>query len=126
MIENEFIHNISNDHAKWYGVSIEHVLDTLMNEINKVDIIVAHNIQFDAYVILSELYRLGRVSDADMFNSKIWYCTMLHGMEYMKSSRWPKLISLYQFIFPQIKIEQSHRAMDDVNLCKKCFETIYH
>ena len=126
VIENDFIHNISNTNATTYGESIEKVLDTFMDEVKKVDMIVAHNIQFDALTILSELHRLGRDEDATIFNNKIWYCTMLHGMEYLKMKRWPKLIALYQSIFPQhANMVQSHRAMDDVMLCKDCFSNMY-
>ena len=121
VIENDFIHNISNTNAIMYGESIGKVLDMFMNEVKKVDVIVAHNIQFDAFTILAELYRLGRDDDATIFNNKIWYCTMLHGMEYLKTTRWPKLIALHHSMYPQTNIVQSHRAMDDVILCQDCF-----
>jgi len=121
VIENDFIHKISHNNASTWGEKIDHVLDSLMNVLKEVDVIVAHNIEFDISIILSELYRLGRVDDVMLINNKVHFCTMLHGMEWLGERRWPKLIKLYKTIYPTSNTEQSHRAMDDVNMCNACF-----
>ena len=128
VIENDSIHHISNTLAEAYGTSVQDVLDMFMNEVKKVDILVAHNIDFDIHVVLAELYRQNRTSDVNIMYQKKWYCTMLHGMAFMETQRWPKLINLYQYVSPNSKIaqiEQTHRAMDDVWICKQCFQRIY-
>jgi DNA polymerase III epsilon subunit-like protein len=120
VIENDFIHKISHNNANKWGETIQYVLDSLMNVLTKVDVIVAHNLEFDISIILSELYRLGRLDDAMLVKSKVQFCTMLHGMKWLGEKRWPKLITLYKTLYPTSKIEQSHRAMDDVNMCNAC------
>ena len=125
VIENESIHHISNTLAEMYGTSIQYVLDMFMNEVKQADVLVAHNIEFDIHVILAELYRQNRTSDVNIIYQKKWYCTMLHGMAFMKAERWPTLVNLYKHVYPNAHIEQTHRAMDDVWICKQCFQRIY-
>lgn len=69
------------------GVDLVEVLDEFCETYTKCDFAVAHNLQFDATVILAEMTRhsnkLGKFADVDIFSLKytethqIWlYCTM--------------------------------------------------
>ena len=121
-IENSFIHGITNDMVMEHGVMIDDVLDELTNDLTNVDTIVAHNIEFDYNVLLSEVYRkynhfkplLGLLYSKDL------HCTMQIGKKYMPSGKYPKLVELHQLLFDKVWV-QTHRALDDVNACAKCY-----
>lgn len=122
MITNSHIHGISNEMVLEYGKKINEVLDELTVDLMNVDTIVAHNIEFDYNVLLSEVYRkydqykhlLGLLYSKDL------HCTMLMGKKYMSTGKYPKLVELHQLLFNEVWI-QTHRALDDVITCKKCY-----
>jgi len=121
-IENSFIHGITNEMVMEHGVMIDDVFDELVNDLINVDTIVAHNIQFDYNVLLSEVYRkynnfkhlLGLLYSKDL------HCTMQIGKKYMSCGKYPKLVELHKLLFDENWV-QTHRALDDVNICAKCY-----
>lgn len=121
-IQNSYIHGIDMDMIQQYGTNIEEVLDELHTCLDDVDTIVAHNIQFDFNIILSELYRKYHkyMKTIGMLYTKTQVCTMLKGKKYMRIPKFPKLVDLYKHIFNE-NYEQKHRALDDVMLCTKCY-----
>ena len=121
-IENSFIHGITNDMVMEHGVLIDEVLDELSNDLINVDTIVAHNIEFDYNVLLSEVYRKYKNFKhlLGLLYSKDLHCTMQIGKKYMTSGKYPKLVELHQLLFDKVWV-QTHRALDDVNTCAKCY-----
>ena len=121
-IENSFIHGITNEMVIEDGVDIQDVFDELKDDMKKVDVIVAHNIDFDYNILLSEIYRKYSKNKEllGLIYSKQLYCTMKQGQKVMKMKKYPKLIELNKYFFKNDWV-QTHRAFDDVTICMKCY-----
>lgn len=120
VITNSDIHNITDDLCKNKGVDIATVLSTFENHMNEVDILIAHNIEFDFTILLSELYRAKKFETISVLKRKILYCTMINGSRFLNQRRYIKLIELYKHFYNDDTV-QTHRALDDVMLCFKCY-----
>lgn len=124
VIENSNIHGITNEEAKNKGKNIKDVLKEMCHDLDNVNMIIAHNINFDIYNILSECCRIKYDEMIQKINSKSKQCTMVMGKNLMykqsQFSKNPKLTELYQYIFNQ-SIKQEHRALSDVMMCLECY-----
>lgn len=121
-ILNSSVHGITDDMCK-NGLNFNDFVNLWIIDLQKVDTLIAHNIQFDYSVILSELFRLNRTDVIDMLRKKKLYCTMINSMKYLKSPKFPKLIDVYNHITGE-QATQTHRAQDDVNMCVKIYHSI--
>ena len=123
---SESIHKISMDISQEKGKDIKSILENFEKAVNKCDIIIGHNINFDKNIVLVEILR------NKMFNfleNKIFYCTMkciknickipitINGKNIFK---YPKLIELYKFYF-QDEPNNLHNSMYDVLITLKCY-----
>lgn len=117
------IHGISTKFAKEQGQRIEEVLKGFLRDINNVDAIIGHNIEFDMKVVQSELYRLNLNNP---FENVCVIDTMRLAIDYCKipgrsnSYRFPKLIELYNKLFSE-SFEDMHNALADIEATAKCF-----
>lgn len=121
-IDNSEIHGITYEQALNDGKNIKEVFEEFYNDLNEynVDSIIAHNINFDVNVILSECYRMNYKHLINIILKINKECTMDIGKNYMKSNKNPKLINLYQFLFSK-DIVQEHRALSDTKICAECY-----
>ena len=120
-ITNTNIHGITNEMVENDGINIEDVLGKLYENLKYTNKLVAHNINFDINILLSECYRLGNQHQViSEITSKNLLCTMEIGKKYLKQNRYPKLIDLHNKIFNK-NIVQEHRALSDVKFCAECF-----
>ena len=116
------IHNISHDFALQNGQEIEYVLRDFISEIQSVEYIIGHNLEFDIKVIESELFREGV---CDPFLDKTKVCTMKESTDFCaipgnKGYKWPSLNELHLKIFSE-EIEGAHSALVDVRATANCF-----
>jgi DNA polymerase III epsilon subunit-like protein len=119
-ITNHDIHGITHENAKTNGVLISNAFSKLEKDMDEVGAIVGHNIMFDITIILSECYRHGFSTLIDKILTKQLICTMKLGKQYLKLERNPSLLVLHRTLFKKY-IVQTHRALDDVNLCAECY-----
>lgn len=123
------IHGISHEQASIDGMDLGNILCLMSDTLEYVSTIVAHNIDFDNKVILSEMYRYiecNNRSDAIPATTLIntWIqkqkkCTMKMGT--LSGQRWPKLINLYTRLFNSVPDVQLHRADADVRVCARIY-----
>ena len=120
------------------GVTIHTVLSNIYNAMEKADVIVAHNIEFDSRMLMVELERnniMLNATNPEVFNivrnlEKKNYCTMMNGKlvckikaltkggkEYIK---WPKLIELYRKLFNG-EVDNLHNSLVDALVCLRCY-----
>lgn len=128
-ITNTNIHGITLETCISEGKCLKEVFNTLMNDLKNVDKIVAHNVNFDYNVLLSEYYRYDLDKEYELnFNKINKLCTMNMGLKYMKKqikvTKYPKLTELYKYLFNE-DIIQEHRALSDVIYCMACYYMIY-
>jgi len=123
IIENSHIHKITQEEACQNGQNIETILQNLEKDLIDVERIVAHNIDFDINIILSECYRSKKNNLIKNIFLKQKYCTMKNGKSLMKTKKYPKLTELYQYIFKK-EVIQKHRALSDVEICADCYRKL--
>jgi DNA polymerase III epsilon subunit-like protein len=128
IIENSQFHGVTQERALEEGVTIK----TLISYIKKiyksgVRLIVAHNIEFDVNVLLSELMRAGTPKLAHAIYKIPKYCTMQYGIEITKlkpylygSYKYPKLCELYKHLFDE-DVKNQHDAFYDMKNTARCY-----
>ena len=121
-IENSNIHNITQDKAEKEGICFKHMISLFYGDLKNCDTLIAHNLNFDINILLSECYRYGFKNIIDEINLKNQYCTMLKGKSILfeNDSKYPKLIELYNHIYSE-QFNQIHNALDDCIKCQKCY-----
>jgi hypothetical protein len=122
LIENAHIHNISQEEAEKEGMSFKDMISIFYEDLKTCDTLVAHNLNFDRNILLSECYRYGLTQVAENILLKKQYCTMIEGkkrvLEY--NYKYPRLVELYQHLYNQDWV-QLHDALDDAIKCKQCY-----
>jgi DNA polymerase-3 subunit epsilon len=117
------IHGISQERAQREGVRLAEVLDTFVQHLHQAELLVAHNIAFDAKIIGAELYRASRPQRID---HKAQLCTMQASTNYCRlpgrygNFKWPTLSELHTHLFDR-GFDGAHDALVDVDACARCF-----
>ena len=99
------------------------VISSFLNDYNKADYIVGHNVRFDINVLSAELFRMN--NKINLFE-KPQICTMQLSVELCKipniwgSYKFPKLQELYYKLFNKF-FEDAHNSMSDVKATFDCF-----
>lgn len=113
-------HKISTTEALKNGYTLKECLKMFMNRVKEVDVIVAHNVLFDWYVIATELLRCNLLEDLEVWKKVKTFCTMQAGANEM-GVKSIKLETLYQNTFNSSTPYEQHRATGDI----KCLVDIY-
>lgn len=124
-VYNTDIHGIENIELEG-GIEMPKILDEVKKDFEKVDMIVAHNIEFDYNILLSECYRYGNMELYNIIKYKKRYCTMkkFRWDKKYNAVKYPKLIELYRYFYGK-DFEGAHRALNDCYACLQCFQKMY-
>jgi len=140
--ESIAIHGIDKNKINEKGKPMVEILQEFLTDIKSIDLIIAHNIDFDINMIIVELYR----SAMDTKNSHIKeinlpvtvqlqymnrYCTMKNSMElcnikkFSKTTgneyiKFPTLTETYNKLF-NVKPNNMHNSLNDIYACFRCF-----
>ncbi len=120
IIKNTFVHGITTKQALTNGLEINTVLSQFYEDLKNTDTIICHNINFDMQILLSEAFRSGNTQLYDLIESKNKLCTMEIGKKYMKSTKNPKLVELYKYLYNK-EVKQDHRSLSDCIICADCY-----
>lgn len=128
-INNSHIHGITNEMAQLFGQRIDTVLANFICTLNKVELVVCHNVEFDVNILLAEMSRVSdnrktiNYLDINTLLSKPSKCTMKWACEKLHLQKYPKLIDLYNDLCgsKMNRWSQAHRALDDVDKCAQCY-----
>ena len=112
--ESILIHKITNEIANESGIEIEEALDTFLDNIKDVDILISHNIIFHLRTIQAELIRYN-IS----FNFKKYL--IIDTISFHHQLSYPKLKDLYENLLKKKSDNKSN-----LELIKKCFFTLYN
>lgn len=118
------IHKITNTVMKREGVNPRIVYSELINDINKCNYIIGHNLRYDLPIVQCDLYR-NNIS-LDLY-SKNTFCTMMSGMNFTSESlggKFPKLVELFGYLYfnnVDIEVTGAHSALIDTILTYRCF-----
>lgn len=128
-IDNSEIHGITHEHACAAGIPLKSAL-TMFNffiQSHRPDILIAHNLQFDANVMVTGYFRAG-VDPTVLRDVPRRFCTKVRSTDILKLPgrrgwKWPKLEEAYQFFCGE-PMPNAHRALDDARACVKVYEGI--
>jgi DNA polymerase III epsilon subunit-like protein len=113
------IHGITSEIAVAKGVLWEHVYNEFVSDLRSCHTLVAHNLQFDFSIMLSEMFRYNKQEGVTEMLAKKRLCTLLMGRTAMNQKKAPKLSELYKFLYNE-DIENAHDAFYDTLHCCKC------
>lgn len=121
------VHGITTEKARKNGVRIETVINSFLEDFNKCNTIVGHNIDFDKKILGAELVRMGLT---DVIESKPIICTMKKSTSFCKipnsnglGYKWPKLQELHKKLFGR-EFNDAHNSMADVQATLDCFKEL--
>jgi DNA polymerase III subunit alpha len=113
------IHGITKEIAEDKGIPWHSMYDKFYEDLSNCKTLVAHNIQFDISIMLSEMYRYNQHYGIDALLDKNRICTMKYGKLATGALKNPKLSELYMHFYNE-EIENAHDAMFDTLYCYKC------
>lgn len=118
------IHGLTKEFLNERGCDIEYIINDLTNLFSKYNIneIIAHNIEFDINIILSEIYRHNEYSDllSILLYNVDYYCTMKKFFEKINYYKWPKLGEAYKYFYNE-EIINAHDSEYDTLHCYKVY-----
>ena len=129
---SEGIHGITREIMDKQGVSIQDALIRLRDALGRVELCVGHNVSFDKRFIIVEGIR-----NNIRMNFPADYCTMKNSKEVCKIDytfsngtkgfKFPKLMELYEHLFPGIPAPQNlHNSLADTLVTLKCYCKLAH
>ncbi len=126
----QVIHKITKEVADEYGVHLVTAVESFLDYIEAADIVVAHNMAFDALVMQRATYvyhEMVGTKYVDPFIGKTAICTMLASLDIVKATpkrygtwKWPKLKEAIKFFFNE-ELDGAHDALVDVRACARVF-----
>jgi len=123
-VPNTEIHGIRGEDVVAHGRDPVEVLSEFEDDVRTAIALVAHNIRFDLAILRSETYRDPRLASLRaLLRTKRMVCTMMSGAGYANRGKWPKLPELHTLLFGDCPL-QTHRALDDVDLCAACYRAM--
>ena len=124
------IHKITNENMRENGINIKEGLINFNIAIECCDSIIAHNLEFDKNMIISEMLRNDIIPVFDIYK-KPEYCTMQNNIDFCKIERkskygktyfkYPKLEELHSILFQGQSPKDLHNALNDVIICLRCY-----
>ena len=144
--KNISIHGITNEISQDKGEDLISVLLQFSKDLENINVVVAHNMNFDWNVIKAAYYRIIKGCDKNknkkdqllyweccdkMTMTKNLYCTMkettklcniqtINKMDGKSYTKWPSLSELHNYLFGNVPINL-HNALNDVFICLRCF-----
>lgn len=114
-------HEVTMEIAEKDGLSMEYVLDSLIEYMKNCKCIVGYNLSFDINVLLSELYRFGNkyqglINDIKKCTKE---CAMQLAVTKFKLKRNFKLTDIYEHLFKSTF--QAHNSLEDVYATARCY-----
>ena len=120
-ITNSSFHGITNEISD-NGYEFNSVIEKFEKYLDKIDIIIAHNSNFDMCVLKSELYRRNMLDIINKIERKIIWCSMLNTENIIKIKN-PSLLQLYKFA-TKCNIKKQHDALWDVKNLHKALKIL--
>lgn len=120
------IHGITTEMASACGLRVQTVVKLFMQLVQQADTIVAHNLDFDRLLVMSECARMGASLELDLMQKRAGFCTMRASTPVLRlpgrmgSYKWPNLQQAYSH-FIGGTFEGAHDAMADVRACRAVY-----
>lgn len=118
-ITNSHIHGITLDTLQQYGIKMDSFVEQFKIDISNCNVIIAHNLQFDYSILMSELYRYKHNDVIDIINNMTRKCSMRLTRSIF--GKFPKLIDLYNYSHNTnySSLAGAHNAVNDVKYLRE-------
>ena len=118
-ITNSHIHGITLDTLQSYGIKMDKFVEQFKIDISNCKTIIAHNLQFDYSILMSELYRYQYTDVIDIINNMTRKCSMRLTKGIF--GKFPKLIDLYNYSHNKnySSLAGAHNAINDVKYLRE-------
>ncbi len=124
------VHGITQAKANAHGLEAPAVLGAFGAMVDRADVLVAHNLAFDALVLRTAWHRAFGADFRERLYGKRAFCTMkamtpvckiLSGRSKHKTDyKWPKLSECIDFLFAE-RLEGAHDALVDARACGRIY-----
>lgn len=119
-------HRLTTEILKKEGVPVHYALNVFIEWVNRADILVSHNMNFDYNVVAAEMVRQGLRAEKKL--EKV--CTMRATTNELKlpgkyGYKFPKLEELHQYLFDR-SFDGQHSAYGDCRALVDCFFECYN
>lgn len=117
IINNSMFHKITVDMLQKEGIKMNTFAEIFKEDLKKCSTIIAHNLQFDYCILMSEFYRFGFNDIIDKINSMKLLCSMKKTKHFVcKNCKYPKLLELYNYAnsLDLKELPNAHNSMYDV------------
>ena len=120
--ESSRVHGITTEIANRDGSPLKTVIEDFIFDLETVDMIVGHNVEFDKKIVGAELLRCNIQSKS---LGKRTVCTMKSSTNYCAlpgkyGYKWPTLQELHNKLFGDCFVD-AHNSLNDIKATKKCF-----
>ena len=117
-----WVHRITTAKARREGVALGDALDAFVADVDKAEVLIAHNMAFDEKIVGAELLRGGR---RDIVALTPRRCTMKWSKQYVglpgrDGLKFPTLLELHRKLFGR-RFRGAHDALADVRACARCY-----
>ena len=107
------------------GEPVSQVLKLFMDDVNRSEAVIGHNVEFDKHIVGAELVRQHQ---EDIMESKKSICTMHSSIDFCAIEgyygyKYPKLQELHTTLFGS-PFKDAHNAFSDVTATEKCFREL--
>lgn len=116
-VSNSQFHNITKELLEKEGISMTRFCDIFTEDLNICSRIIAHNLQFDYFILMSELYRFGFTDIINKINLLKLICSMKKTRHFVcHNKKYPKLLELYNYANNSNlkELPNAHNSMFDV------------
>jgi len=129
------VHGVSAEDCLRFGVAADTAASLFLDACRRADVLVAHNVRFDAVVMEAALSRSSSLSSSlsssdisGIISSKRQVCTMQETTHLCRlpakfggQYKWPSLSEAYAFATEGEELQGGHDAMVDAQACLKVF-----
>jgi DNA polymerase III epsilon subunit-like protein len=120
----EDIHGLTREKLNSEGIEMNDILDKFKEDLKNIDIIIAHNVDFDIGTIKNELKNHNRKDILNILNSKIYFCSLIH-FRFLRKNGKHKLEDLYHYCFNKFPEYKTHIASEDVKILMDVIKKFY-
>lgn len=117
-----WVHGIYTRTARQQGVPLPNVLAAFAADLDRVTVLIAHNMAFDEKIAGAEFLRCGLTNP---LATKLKRCTMRWSKHHVglagpSGFKWPTLQELHKKLFRK-RFRGAHEALTDVRACARCY-----
>ena len=124
------VHGITTEDARANGVGIKTALVAMMGFVERADLILAHNLNYERQMIHVELMRLRAVGDWWKQRNDDMRCTMEGSKDVLKLPgrygdwKYPKLSEAHGVLCPGVPFKTEHRSLGDARAALRVWRAL--